>query len=238
MLMTLAILRVTCTALSPAGRWSGRSPARAILIALLLAACLALDSQPADARWASTTPADSSSVEPLILETPVNGQALLLSAQDHDAELMPVQMTTGPASSGSDPSDDEIAAPANDDLPNLASPAAAHMRPMLLPIHGPSSIEMEVTAYCACKKCCGPKARGVTASGRPVSHNRGRFVAADTRLLPFGTKLVIPGYAGGRAVEVIDRGGAIKGYKLDVYFPSHQQAKAWGRRKIMVKVVG
>lgn len=95
---------------------------------------------------------------------------------------------------------------------------------------------MEVTAYCACTHCCGPNAQGITASGRPVSHNRGRFVAADTRLLPFHTKLSIPGYHGGEVVPVLDRGGAIKGNKLDVYFDSHQTAKQWGRRWLPVRV--
>lgn len=95
---------------------------------------------------------------------------------------------------------------------------------------------MEVTAYCACTHCCGPNAQGITASGRPVSHNRGRFVAADTRLLPFHTKLSIPGYHGGELVPVLDRGGAIKGNKLDVYFDSHQTAKQWGRRWLPVRV--
>ena len=98
-------------------------------------------------------------------------------------------------------------------------------------------ITMEVTAYCPCKKCCGPKAQGITASGRHVSHNDGLFVAADTRVLPFHTKLVIPGYANGSAVPVLDRGGAIKGRKLDVFFPSHQEALKWGRQKVEVTVI-
>ena len=96
---------------------------------------------------------------------------------------------------------------------------------------------MEVTAYCACTKCCGPRARGLTASGKPVSYNGGRFVAADTRLLKFNTKLLVPGYAGGRPVEVLDRGGAIKGNKLDVFFDSHQEARRWGRQWLVVTVV-
>jgi 3D (Asp-Asp-Asp) domain-containing protein len=98
-------------------------------------------------------------------------------------------------------------------------------------------IKMEVTGYCPCKKCCGPDARGVTASGKTVSYNKGRFVAADTKVLPFGTKLSIPGYHDGRAVEVIDRGGAIKGHKLDLYFPTHELAKQWGRKVVSVTVV-
>ncbi len=93
---------------------------------------------------------------------------------------------------------------------------------------------MEVTAYCPCELCCGPNAIGVTASGKHVSYNNGKFVAADTRLLPFGTKLIIPGYANGEAVEVIDRGGAIKGMKLDVYFDDHATALVWGRQMVEV----
>ena len=98
-------------------------------------------------------------------------------------------------------------------------------------------IKMEVTAYCACVKCCGPAAQGITASGKLVSYNGGRFVAADTSVLPFGTKLVIPGYAGEERVEVIDRGGAIKGNKLDLYFDSHDEALEWGRQMLEVTVI-
>jgi 3D (Asp-Asp-Asp) domain-containing protein len=99
------------------------------------------------------------------------------------------------------------------------------------------AVFMEVTAYCPCRKCCGPEARGITASGRDVSHIEGRFVAADTALLPFHTKLVIPGYAANMPVEVLDKGGAIKGNRLDVFFPTHEQALQWGRRLVEVIVV-
>jgi 3D (Asp-Asp-Asp) domain-containing protein len=94
-----------------------------------------------------------------------------------------------------------------------------------------------VTAYCGCSKCCGPNARGLTASGRSVSYNGGRFVAADTKIFKFDTQLLVPGYAGGEPVEVIDRGGAIKGYHIDVFFPTHEEARAWGKRWLPVTVV-
>ena len=109
----------------------------------------------------------------------------------------------------------------------VLAPAAPKVRQML----------MEVTAYCACKKCCGPRAQGLTASGRRIDYNGGRFVAADTRLLKFNTRLLVPGYAAGQPVEVIDRGGAIKGNKLDVFFNSHEQARQWGRRWLLVTIV-
>jgi len=101
----------------------------------------------------------------------------------------------------------------------------------------PRMVTMEVTAYCACKKCCGSHAKGLTASGRPVTFNGGRFVAADTRLFPYGTKLIVPGYNDEKPVEVIDRGGAIKGYHIDIFMPTHLQAVAWGKRRLTVTIV-
>ena len=53
-------------------------------------------------------------------------------------------------------------------------------------------VNLLVTAYCGCPKCCGSKARGLTASGRSVTYNGGLFVAADTKLFKFGTQLQIP----------------------------------------------
>ena len=106
------------------------------------------------------------------------------------------------------------------------------------PADGPRTrqIQMTVTAYCPCARCCGPQACGVTASGRNVRANHSRFVAADTRVLPFHTRLSIPGYDGGQAVPVLDCGGAIKGHRLDVFFPTHQQAIEWGVQRLTVTV--
>ena len=97
-------------------------------------------------------------------------------------------------------------------------------------------IWMEVTAYCPCKVCCGRRANGVTASGKSVRHNGGRFVAADTGVLPFGTHVSVPGYHNGKAVPVIDTGSAINGHRLDVFFRSHATAEEWGRKMLRVRV--
>jgi 3D (Asp-Asp-Asp) domain-containing protein len=99
-------------------------------------------------------------------------------------------------------------------------------------------IWMEVTAYCPCPICCGARARGVTASGKPVTANDGFFVAADADRLPFGAKVRIPGYHDGQTVEVLDRGSAILGPRLDVFFPTHEEAMAWGRQWLPVTVEG
>jgi len=91
---------------------------------------------------------------------------------------------------------------------------------------------MSVSAYCPCQKCCGPKACGITASGKPVSYNGGRFCAAP-KSIPFGTMIDIPGYG---CVSVTDRGGAITEGRLDVCFQDHKTALAWGRQTLVVKV--
>jgi 3D (Asp-Asp-Asp) domain-containing protein len=58
-------------------------------------------------------------------------------------------------------------------------------------------------------------------------------IAADTSVLPFGTVVYVPGYGYGR---VEDRGGAIIGRRLDLWFPSHGEAQTWGRKKMNVRV--
>jgi len=96
------------------------------------------------------------------------------------------------------------------------------------------NIRMRVTAYCPCPKCCGEYSDGVTACGHEIQPGD-TFVAADRRY-PFGTEMLIPGYSNGRAVKVLDRGGAIKGNRLDVFFATHQEALEWGVRGLDIKV--
>jgi hypothetical protein len=59
-------------------------------------------------------------------------------------------------------------------------------------------------------------------------------IAADTRYYRFGTRMYVPGYGWG---VVEDRGGAITGPdRLDLYMDSHNQALAWGRRRVPVRI--
>lgn len=96
------------------------------------------------------------------------------------------------------------------------------------------SIEMRVTAYCPCPKCCGQYSDGVTACGYKIRPGD-TFVAADRRY-SFGTEMLIPGYSNSRTVKVLDRGGAIKGNRLDVFFATHQEALEWGVKYLEVSV--
>ena len=96
------------------------------------------------------------------------------------------------------------------------------------------SIRMRVTAYCPCPKCCGEYSDGVTACGHKIRPGD-TFVAADRRY-SFGTEMLIPGYSNSRPVKVLDRGGAIKGNRLDVFFATHEEALEWGVRHLDIKV--
>lgn len=96
------------------------------------------------------------------------------------------------------------------------------------------SVQMRVTAYCPCEKCCGQYSDGITACGHKIRIGDA-FVAADKEY-PFGTEMVIAGYNDGQPVKVLDRGGAIVGNHIDVFFHSHQDALNWGVRNIDVKV--
>jgi 3D (Asp-Asp-Asp) domain-containing protein len=100
--------------------------------------------------------------------------------------------------------------------------------------HKWQTVRMKVTAYCPCSKCCGQFSDGVTASGHRIN-NGDRFAAADKKF-PFNTDLIIPGYNNSRSVKILDRGGAIRGEKLDVFFNTHQQALEWGVQHLDVKV--
>ncbi|MHC4172692.1 MAG: 3D domain-containing protein [Planctomycetota bacterium] len=95
-------------------------------------------------------------------------------------------------------------------------------------------VQMRVTAYCPCPKCCGEYSDGVTACGHEIQPGD-VFVAADKRY-PFRTEMIIPRYNDGQPVKVLDRGGAIRGNRLDVFFASHQEALEWGVRNLDVKV--
>ena len=86
-----------------------------------------------------------------------------------------------------------------------------------------------LTAYCPCVECCG-ESDGITASGTQAT--AGRTVAVDTRLIPYGTEISIDG----KTYIAEDRGGKVKGYTIDVFFDSHEEALNFGRQTKTVKI--
>jgi 3D (Asp-Asp-Asp) domain-containing protein len=107
----------------------------------------------------------------------------------------------------------------------------------------PRSVLCNVTAYCACEVCCGSFARQglprATASGFKLQRGVHHKIAAAPKGWQFGTQLYVPGYG---QCTVEDRGGAIKALPgqlpcVDLYFPTHAEARAWGRQTVEVTFV-
>ena len=91
------------------------------------------------------------------------------------------------------------------------------------------AVKYKVTAYCPCEKCCGRWSDGFFADNTSAV---GLAVAAPERF-KFGTMIDIPGYG---LVPVRDRGGAIQGDRLDVFFLTHQEALNWGVKILECKI--
>jgi len=98
------------------------------------------------------------------------------------------------------------------------------------------TIWMTVTAYSPHAASCAPFDDGQTATLHSVETNGMRLVAADTSILPFGSMISIPGYHEGEVVPVLDRGGKIKGNRLDVLYPTHQRALQWGVQRLPITI--
>lgn len=76
---------------------------------------------------------------------------------------------------------------------------------------------------------------GITYSGVKVTRDLFSTVAADLNVFPIGTILFIPGYGYG---VVADKGGAIKGNKVDLYFETVEDVYAnWGKKELEVFVI-
>jgi 3D (Asp-Asp-Asp) domain-containing protein len=75
----------------------------------------------------------------------------------------------------------------------------------------------------------GDTGYGITAS-RSVAATG---TIAAPKIYSFGTPMYIPGYGLG---AVLDRGGAIRGSHIDVWFPTTQQSTQWGARHLQVTV--
>lgn len=93
------------------------------------------------------------------------------------------------------------------------------------------TLTMESTAYTAyCTGCSG-----VTANGTNLRTNPNlKVIAVDPSVIPLGTRVWVEGY--GEAIAA-DTGGAIKGNKIDVFLPTDNQAYAWGRKSVTVKIL-
>lgn len=87
------------------------------------------------------------------------------------------------------------------------------------------------TAYTAsCSGCSGHTATGVNLKNNPNA----KVIAVDPNVIPLGSKVHVEGY--GYAIAA-DTGSAIKGNKIDVFFPEKSSAYRWGNKTVKIKVL-
>ncbi len=83
----------------------------------------------------------------------------------------------------------------------------------------------------------GDRYYGITASGTKA---RPGVVAVDPRVIPLGTRLYVQSLDGtkdyGFAIAE-DKGGAIKGNKIDLFFETANEVRRFGRRKVKVYIL-
>jgi uncharacterized protein YabE (DUF348 family) len=97
------------------------------------------------------------------------------------------------------------------------------------------AFRMTATAYDATFESCGKHPDhpqyGITYSGLRV---RPGIVAVDPKVIPLGTYLYVEGY--GEALAA-DKGGAIKGNRIDLYYESPEDVAKYGKRTVKVYVL-
>jgi len=89
---------------------------------------------------------------------------------------------------------------------------------------------INASAYTASSDECG-NGKGITASGLKVKEDR---TIACPPSLPFGVKLEIEGMG---IFTCEDRGGAIKGNKIDIYMLTKKEAFQFGRQNLTARIV-
>lgn len=194
---------------------------------LLLTALLNLRSMPKAMAWKNSNPAAGGAASATLPAPQVIPQV------DYSQPLVTVQIP-GPL-----PSSIEQMIPAPVELPPVVQKPKALTD--IRTLNGKNyrylkTLRLRVTAYAPDPRCTFPYPGTTTATGASVRTNGGRLVAADPSLIAMHSLVVVPGYAASSGVPVLDTGGAIKGYRLDVLMPTFAQAQAWGSKMLEVKV--
>lgn len=92
-------------------------------------------------------------------------------------------------------------------------------------------IIVEASAYTAsCEGCSGITATGINLKANPNA----KVISVDPTVIPLGSKVYVEGY--GEAIAG-DTGGAIKGNRIDVFFPSQQDAINFGVKQLKVTIL-
>jgi 3D (Asp-Asp-Asp) domain-containing protein len=104
-------------------------------------------------------------------------------------------------------------------------------------VQKPSSTQIKKTltvsasAFTAnCTGCSGITYTGINLKKKPQM----KVISVDPKVIPIGSKVYVPGY--GTAIAA-DKGSAIKGNRIDVFMPKHNDAIKWGRKTVTVQIL-
>ncbi|WP_375200504.1 LysM peptidoglycan-binding domain-containing protein [Lysinibacillus sp. RS11] len=147
------------------------------------------------------------------------------AAKDHTPEAI-APATSNTVAKGHTP---EATAPATSNTaakghtPEATAPATSNT--------AAKEITVEASAYTAsCEGCSGITATGINLKTNPNA----KVISVDPTVIPLGSKVYVEGY--GEAIAG-DTGGAIKGNRIDVFFPSQQDAINFGVKKLKVTIL-
>jgi 3D (Asp-Asp-Asp) domain-containing protein len=100
----------------------------------------------------------------------------------------------------------------------------------------PKKLKVIATAYTAGSESTGKTQEhpeyGITFSGWKADIG---VIAVDPEVIPLGSIIYVPGY--GYAIA-LDRGDAIEGNRIDLFFNDLQKALEWGSREVEIIVIG
>ena len=103
--------------------------------------------------------------------------------------------------------------------------SAAECVALTLPLRVGAEIRVVATAYCQ---------QGATESG---AHTRHGIIAADPHVLEVGSLVRILDGSRRGIYTVLDTGGTVKGFTIDIFIRDCGQAKTFGKRPMRVRVL-
>lgn len=95
------------------------------------------------------------------------------------------------------------------------------------------------TAYTAdCRGCTGITYTGIDVRHTQVNEEGRRIIATDPRVIAHDTAFDIR-LVDGTIIAAIseDRGGAIKGARIDVLMATEEEALAFGRQEVQIRII-
>jgi 3D (Asp-Asp-Asp) domain-containing protein len=91
-------------------------------------------------------------------------------------------------------------------------------------------LEVEASGYANVEECCYPYFDGKTSIGRDANLPG---VAVDPKIIPYKSIVEVPGIG---KLLADDCGGSIKGNKIDIRFPTYNEAINFGRKNMRIKI--